>query len=532
MNRMLLRFEVLGLVALSVGLSIFLSWRGFLPEWVAMTLAMSAVLLGLFQERRLLAPVARAVDQLPKATPEALPDALEAAHRARTEHAFALREQSERDALTGLPNRLALRQRLADWHEHSDPTFRSLALMFIDLDDFKRINDTLGHEVGDDVLAEIGLRLKGCLEEQGNDGALARFGGDEFVLLIEGPDARRRAGQLAESVLKALARPVQHGAHVLHVSGSIGVTSCPEDGCDPRRLLQNGDIAMYLAKVSGRNCYRYFTNYLTEVAADRLVLENDLRRAIELETLEVHYQPIVDLDTGLVAGAEALLRWNHPERGWISPTTFVGIAEDVGLIDALGVYVLERACIQATQWPLQGGKPPYVAVNVSARQLRDPGLPEKVRRALKRSGLDAAQLHLELTESAVMDGGAAARAVLAGLSELAVDVWLDDFGTGFSGLSHLRQVRVKGVKIDRSFTQDLLSDRHDLALTHAIIAMAHSLQIDVVAEGVESAAQIQCLRSIGCHSGQGFFLGQPMPPSVLLQSLRTGVVDQRYRRTG
>ncbi|MBK8286187.1 MAG: EAL domain-containing protein [Ahniella sp.] len=191
---------------------------------------------------------------------------------------------------------------------------------------------------------------------------------------------------------------------------------------------------MYLAKVSGRNCYRYFTNCLTEVAADRLVLENDLRLAIDQEALDIHYQPIVDLDNGCVIGAEALLRWHHAERGWISPSTFVGIAEDVGLIDALGVYVLERACIQATQWPTQKGRLPYLAVNISPRQLRDPGLPEKVRRALKRSGLGIEQLHLELTESAVMDGGAAARAVLAGLAELGVEVWLDDFGTGFSGV--------------------------------------------------------------------------------------------------
>ncbi len=531
MPRLSLRLEVLALVAMAGGFGVWLAWAGVLPYWQGVVFALLAIAIGAIQERRVLAPIAQALGLARASDVDELAGVVSAAQSAKEDHAVELRAQAQRDALTGLPNRIALRNRLLEWQHRSDPSERALALLFIDLDDFKRINDTLGHEVGDDVLTEVGQRLGECLEQFECEGTLARFGGDEFVMLIEGHDARRRAGHLAEQAQKALARPVQHGPHVLHVSGSIGVTSCPEDGCDPSRLLQNGDIAMYLAKVSGRNCYRYFTNYLTDVAADRLVLENDLRLAIEQETLEVHYQPIVNLDTGCVIGAEALLRWHHAERGWVSPSTFVGIAEDVGLIDALGVYVLERAAIQATQWPAQKGLQPYIAVNISPRQLRDPGLPEKVRRALKRSGLASEHLHLELTESAVMDGGAAARAVLAGLAELGVEVWLDDFGTGFSGLSHLRQVRVKGVKIDRSFTQDLLSDRHDLALTHAIIAMAHSLQIDVVAEGVESAAQVQCLRSIGCHAGQGFWLGRPMPAAVLLQSLRTGIVDQRYRLT-
>lgn len=532
MRKLLLRLELFGLVALAAGLGVWLYAIGAVTAMQALLLVSGAGMLAWVQERRILKPLTEAIEQLPAVeyrTPEDLPATLVGLTYAFDQQAEALRLQSERDALTGLPNRQALRQHLADWQERTREHAGSLALLLLDLDDFKRINDTLGHDVGDEVLAEIGRRLQSVLEQAEPEAIVARFGGDEFVVLLEGEGARKRAGQVAEAMQKALTRPILYGSHVLHISASIGVSSCPEDGQDARKLLQNGDIAMYLAKVSGRNCYRYFTNYLTQVAADRLELEHDLRLALDRGDLMLHFQPIVDLESGCISGAEALLRWHHEKRGWVSPNIFVGIAEDVGLIDQLGVYVLERACQEARRWPAQIGGKPYVAVNVSPKQLHDAGFPEKVRRVLARTGLSASQLHLELTESAVMDGGASARAVLAGLSELGVEVWLDDFGTGFSGLSHLRQVRVKGVKIDRSFTEDLLADRHDLALTHAIIAMAHSLQIDVVAEGVESSAQIQCLRSIGCRAGQGFYLGQPMPPLNLLNSLHTGIVDQRYR---
>lgn len=532
MRKLLLRLELFGLVALAAGLGVWLYSSGSISAVQAALFVSGAGMLAWVQERRILHPLTQAIEQLPVAervSPDDLPAQLQGLTHAIDQHAEALRTQSERDLLTGLPNRQALRQYLAEWQDRTREHSGSLALMLLDLDDFKRINDTLGHDVGDEVLAEIGRRLQSVLEHAEPEAVVARFGGDEFVVLLEGDNARRRAGQIAEAMQQTLTRPILYGQHVLHISASIGVSSCPEDGNDARKLLQNGDIAMYLAKVSGRNCYRYFTNYLTQVAADRLELEHDLRQALDRGDLDLHFQPIIDLESGCISGAEALLRWRHEKRGWVSPNIFVGIAEDVGMIDQLGVYVLERACLEARRWPAQNGTRPYVAVNVSPKQLHDAGFPEKVRRALARTGLSASQLHLELTESAVMDGGAAARAVLAGLAELGVEVWLDDFGTGFSGLSHLRQVRVKGVKIDRSFTEDLLADRHDLALTHAIIAMAHSLQIEVVAEGVESAAQIQCLRSIGCKAGQGFFLGQPMPALNLLNSLQTGIVDQRYR---
>jgi diguanylate cyclase (GGDEF)-like protein len=435
------------------------------------------------------------------------------------------------DSLTGLPNRLMLREALARAMMIGRSSGTGIALLFIDLDDFKRINDTLGHDAGDEALAQIAHRLEARLavirlpaqpDVTGSTGDMvARFGGDEFVALLFGGDLRARARQFAESVFDAVREPLSAGGRSVHLNASIGITLFPDDGDDPQQLLKSGDIAMYEAKQAGKNCYRYFTAAMTRAAEDRLHLEHDLREAMAGGQLAVHYQPIVDLRSGRMAGAEALLRWAHPQRGMVPPALFVGIAEDFGLIAEIGRFVLERACADAALWPAGGAEgAPFVSVNLSVRQLRDPGLPREIAATLARHGLPHSRVHVELTESALLDSEPLALTALAELRRLGIRIWLDDFGTGFSGLSHLRRVPVDGVKIDRSFVQELLTDRDDLALTSAIVAMAGSLGIEAIAEGIESEAQLEVLRNLRCDLGQGFWLGHPVPQHELVARMR------------
>ena len=428
------------------------------------------------------------------------------------------------DTLTGLPNRHMLRETLSKAIVLSRSSGRALALLFVDLDDFKRINDTLGHDAGDEALTQLARRLENCLEsvrdpaqspEEAAD-LIARFGGDEFVALLVGGDVCERASRLADHVLEAVRDPLTAAGRPIYLNASIGITLFPDDAEDAQQLLKNGDIAMYQAKVHGKNCYRFFTNYMTRVAEDRLMLEQDLRAAIGTTQLEVHYQPIVDLARDRIAGVEALLRWHHPQRGQVPTALFIGIAEDFGLIGEIGHFVMRRACADALDWPQVGGEPLFVSVNVSVRQLRQPGLTAEVAAVLRDTGLPATRLHVELTESALIDDQPLALNTLAELRAAGIRIWLDDFGTGFSGLSHLRRVPVDGVKIDRSFTQDLLTDRDDLALTNAIIAMATSLGIPAVAEGIESEAQLEILKNLRCDLGQGYWFGYPMRQMDLL----------------
>jgi diguanylate cyclase (GGDEF)-like protein len=436
------------------------------------------------------------------------------------------------DSLTGLANRLMLRESLARAMMVGRSSGTGLALLFIDLDDFKRINDTLGHDAGDEALAQVAHRLEARLaavrlpaqpEVTGFAGDMvARFGGDEFVALLFGGDLRARARQFADGVFEAVREPLAAGGRSVHLNASIGITLFPDDGDDPQQLMKCGDIAMYEAKQAGKNCYRYFTPAMTRAAEERLHLEHDLRDALARGWLDVHYQPIVELRSGRIAGAEALLRWAHPDRGAVPPTLFVAIAEDFGLIAELGRFALDRACADAARWPEASGGAPFVSVNLSVKQLRDPGLPREIAATLARHGLPTSRLHVELTESALLDSEPLAPTALAEMRRLGIRIWLDDFGTGFSGLSHLRRVPVDGVKIDRSFVQDLLSDREDLALTSAIVAMAGSLGIEAIAEGVESEPQLEILRNLRCDLGQGFFLGQPMPQGELVALLSRG----------
>jgi diguanylate cyclase (GGDEF)-like protein len=437
-------------------------------------------------------------------------------------HDRDVRRMAYTDALTGLTNRLAFRESLDHRLMMLRGAGRQLALLFADIDDFKRVNDTLGHEAGDEVLLQFANRIRGVVELMGGDEALlARFGGDEFVILIQNGDVRAAATRLAEALVKELGQPLVVEGRQVVLGTSIGITLFPEDASGATALMKNGDIAMYQAKVAGKNCYRYYSRAMDQAVERRVHMEQELRGAWERGELSVLYQPIIRLSDKRVVGAEALLRWQHPEMGAIAPSVFIDVAEQSGLIETIGPRVLRAACMAAAHWAATTGtfEPPFVSVNVSPRQLRSGDLPEEVAACLRDTGLPASRLHLELTETAVISDEAHASALLAKLHRTGVKVWLDDFGTGFSGLSHLRRVPVDGVKIDRSFIADMQRDPDDLALTTAIIAMAHSLGITVVAEGVEKEAQFEILRARGCNLAQGYWLGYPMSATEFSQLL-------------
>ena len=437
-------------------------------------------------------------------------------------HDRDVRRMAYTDALTGLTNRLAFRESLDHRLMMLRGAGRQLALLFADIDDFKRVNDTLGHEAGDEVLLQFANRIRGVVELMGGDEALlARFGGDEFVILIQNGDVRSAATRLAEALVKELGQPLVVEGRQVFLGTSIGITLFPEDASGATALMKNGDIAMYQAKVAGKNCYRYYSRAMDQAVERRVHMEQELRGAWERGELSLMYQPIVRLSDKRVVGAEALLRWQHPEMGAIAPSVFIDVAEQSGLIETIGPRVLRAACMAAAHWAATSGtyEPPFVSVNVSPRQLRSGDLPEEVAACLRDTGLPASRLHLELTETAVISDEAHASALLAKLHRTGVKVWLDDFGTGFSGLSHLRRVPVDGVKIDRSFIADMQRDPDDLALTTAIIAMAHSLGITVVAEGVEKEAQFEILRARGCNLAQGYWLGYPMSATEFSQLL-------------
>jgi diguanylate cyclase (GGDEF)-like protein len=521
------RRQLLWVVLLSVGLlglGVLMLWliQRFLVRPIRQLAdAAHSIEMGHFETAR--APVSTRNDEVG--------DLLRAFNRMNTSvarHDREIRRMAYTDALTSLANRLAFRETLDQRLLQMHGAGRQLALLFADIDDFKRVNDTLGHDAGDEVLLQFAQRISDTVKRLGGaDAALARFGGDEFVILVEpdtqaGHDARHVASRLAEALVAELGQPITVHDRQVFLGTSIGITLFPEDASGANSLMKNGDIAMYQAKVAGKNCYRFYSRAMDQAVERRVHLEHELRGAWDRGELSLAYQPVFRVSDNALVGAEALLRWQHPEHGTIAPSVFIDVAEQSGLIETLGPQVLRAACEDAVGWQANRGdrEPLFVSVNVSPRQLRNGDLPQLVANVVRDTGLHPRQLHLELTETAVLGDETLASAMLSQLRATGVQVWLDDFGTGFSGLSHLRRVPVDGVKIDRSFVADILRDPDDLALTTAIIAMAHSLGIIVVAEGVEREGQYQLLRDRDCDLAQGYLLGHPMPVSDFGKLLR------------
>jgi diguanylate cyclase (GGDEF)-like protein/PAS domain S-box-containing protein len=411
------------------------------------------------------------------------------------------------DALTGLPNRAQLDDRAHYALSLAQRSQEPVALMFLDLDHFKDINDTLGHTIGDTLLVELATRLRLALREEDS---VSRLGGDEFIFLLHGTDARA-AAHVAQKLLDVIARPYRIEPYDLHVTGSIGIALYPSDGADLETLLKRADAAMYRVKQEGRHGYRFFTGEMQARSARHLELVNALRQALEDEQLQVHYQPQVAMQDGRIVGAEALLRWTHPELGVVSPAEFIPAAEDSGLILPLGEWVLRQAVQQVQRWLQAGLRPLVMAVNLSAVQFRHADLPMLVTRILDEAGLPPEYLELELTEGVAMLDPQNAIAVMNDLHERGVRMSIDDFGTGYSSLSYLKKFKVYKLKIDQSFVRDISTDPEDKAIVAAIIHMAKSLGLQTIAEGVETAGQLAFLREQGCDEMQGYYFSRPLP---------------------
>jgi len=412
---------------------------------------------------------------------------------------------ADHDALTGLPNRRLLEDRLTQALALSQRNRKQTAVMFVDLDRFKAINDSLGHAAGDEVLKEVAQRL---VRQLRIGDTVCRVGGDEFVVVL--PEAKRSsdAANVAQKIIETLSHPVRVADRELVVTPSIGIAVFPDDGRDAEALIRNADAAMYHAKVSGRANYQFFTEQMNQVASRRIALEQDLRRALAKGELVVHYQPIAQLQGGAVLAHEALVRWQHPARGLVQPADFLQLAEDTGLIIGIGEWVLREGCRWATFIGTERGV--QLSVNLSLRQFNDPRLIELVRRVLAESGLPPRLLMLEVAETAAMHQADVAASTLTKLKELGVALAIDDFGTGYSNLASLRRFPVDALKIDRSIVADLPADEHAKALAGGIVGLAHALGLKVIAEGVETEAQRDFLAALGCDSAQGYFIGKPV----------------------
>lgn len=428
-----------------------------------------------------------------------------------------LRQYAETDQLTGLPNHLRLSERLEEALKHTDRHSEHLALLCIDIDHFKNVNDSLGHGFGDRLLQLVALQLDSAL---GPGTTLSRSGGDEFVVLLENCKGSSEAATVASALLEAC-----RGSHLiegqeLSVTLSIGIALYPEDGEDIQTLRRNADAAMYHAKSSGRNNYQFFTESMNRRVLEHLQVENLLRQAIARNELRLEYQPKVNLSTGCMAGCEALLRWYSPQLGEVPPSTFIPVAEECGLIVQLGAWALHEACRQSAAWQQAGLPPLRVAVNVSAKQFSQSNLPELVRHTLASTGLSADLLELELTESVLAEDFESLQSTLNRLRDMGIHLTMDDFGTGFSSLSYLNQFHLDTLKIDRAFVRDLPGNGEHHALTTAIIAMAGALNMHCVAEGIETREQMELLHNLGCDLGQGFLFARPLPARAIAELLR------------
>lgn len=451
----------------------------------------------------------------------------------RREAEAQVRHLAYYDNVTGLANRTLLKEHLGHAISRGERYGRTVAIMFLDLDHFKRINDTMGHSAGDELLRQVADRLAGCTRESdylsrkvaranpdsadasGSGQTVARLGGDEFVILLPELRAPEDAAVVAQRIREAMAQPYLVGANELYVSTSIGISGYPMDGEDVDTLLKHADAAMYHAKAEGRDRYQFYTESMNARVLERLAMETSLRKALEQDEFILHYQPILSLRTGEVRAVEALLRWNKPGEGMVSPVQFIPIAEESGLIVPLGEWVLRQACHELMQWSARGIEGFRVSVNVSAAQFKKRGFDALVADALRDSGMSADRLELELTESVLMEDVESSAAMLRDLKSLGLQLAIDDFGTGYSSLAYLKRLPIDSLKIDQSFIRDIADDPDDAAIVAATIGLAQTLRLSVVAEGVQDRTQLDYLLERDCDACQGFLLARPMPASDL-----------------
>ena len=451
--------------------------------------------------------------------PAVLGALLDVTERKRAEAQIA--EQAYKDPLTGLSNSLRMMQRLRQLFAEARRQKRRFAVVYLDLDRFKAVNDTWGHSAGDAFLRHLAAALKRCVREAD---LVARVGGDEFVILM--PDIQRieNLGGVARKLLAAVSRPVHIKGKVFEVTASVGIACYPEDSEDTEVLLRNADAAMYRAKELGRNRYQLCTAELTAESDERIALEIGLRTALERDELAVHYQPILSLVTGRVVGLEALVRWHSKEKQVVFPATFIPVAEESGLILPIGELVMRKACRQVKEWQRTGLPDLRVAVNVSARQFSEPGLLKMIEQALSESELSPEHLEVEITERIAMASAEVVVANLMALRERGIRISIDDFGTGYSSLNYLKRFPTHSLKIDRSFVTEVVTNPADAGIVRAIVEMAHGLKLNVVAEGVETTGQFQLLQRFGCDEMQGYWVSPPLPPEEI-SSLLAREVD-------
>ncbi|MBZ2208860.1 EAL domain-containing protein [Massilia soli] len=438
----------------------------------------------------------------------------------RRQHEMAIEHQATHDLLTGLPNRALFLDRLSLAIRRAGRSGEKLAVMFVDLDKFKSINDTLGHSAGDDLLRMVATHLGQCV--RGSD-TVARLGGDEFVLLLDNPLGDTTPAMIAERIAQRLGQPVMLGGQEHVVTGSIGISIYPEDGTKAEALLRQADIAMYRAKEGGRNSFQFFTQEMQNRLDARMALEQGLHRALQRDEFVLHFQPQVDLRSGRIVGMEALVRWQSPELGLVPPMQFIPVAEESNLINAIGQWVLNKACATLRGW-LDAGVPVVpIAVNVAASQFSDQEMDELVRSTLERHRVAPELLELELTESLSMVDPEASIALMHRLKATGIGMSIDDFGTGYSNLSYLKRFPVDKLKIDQSFTRGLTSNPEDRSIVTAVIRMAHSLGLRAIAEGVETDGQLRLLAAEGCDEIQGYYFSRPVPEQAMLAMLERGM---------
>jgi diguanylate cyclase (GGDEF)-like protein len=422
------------------------------------------------------------------------------------------------DALTGLPNRILLNDRITRELAHARRQQTSAALLFLDLDRFKIINDSLGHAVGDQMLRVISRRLNNCVREEDT---VARLGGDEFMVLLPRISGSADAGRIAKKIIGCLVDPISCNGHELHITTSIGISIFPYDGADAETLIKHADISMYRAKELGRNKAVYYTAEMNAGSRKQLAMETSLRRAVEKHQLKLFYQPKIDINKNIIVGVEALLRWEHPTMGFISPLDFIPVAEDSGLIVPIGEWVLKTAFTQMQQWHNAGFTDLTVAVNLSSAQLSRPGFEDVVKEILSESGLEAGMAELEITENVAMENIDSAITVLERLKYMGISIAMDDFGTGYSSLNYLRRLPIDTVKIDKSFVREIPDSTEDVTIAQAIIAMARSMKLSLVVEGVENVRQLNFFRQQGVSIVQGYLFSKPVAASEILKMLES-----------